>query len=165
MLTNYLHVNSRNHGEACCSHSLHREQSTAHCEVVRFRLARAEELRKKERSHCWKSPSGKQSKSGWKHCCCNALFATEYTSQGKREGGPPTGHHRFSYLCHKPQRDTTHKVTSPCHTNLTTKSKCRSSESVDCVSDSKVDKESFEFPHVFPDGMLYLLIGKKISHS
>lgn len=49
MLTNDLLMNSGKHGEACCSHSLHREQSTAHCEVVRFRLARVEKLRKKRK--------------------------------------------------------------------------------------------------------------------
>ena len=48
MLTNDLLANSGNHGEACCSHSLHREQSTAHCEVARVRLVRVEELRKKK---------------------------------------------------------------------------------------------------------------------
>lgn len=49
MLTNDLLANSGNPGEACCSHSLHREQSTAHCEVLRFRLERVKELREKNK--------------------------------------------------------------------------------------------------------------------
>lgn len=169
MLPNDLLANSRNHGEACCSHSLRREQSTAHCEVVRFQLVRAEELRKKERSHCWKGPSGKQSKSECEHCCCKAQFAAGANFWRGMRRWPSHWAlellHGFSYLCRKPQGNTAHKVRSPCHTNFIVKSKCRSSKSEARIFDRKVNKEDFESSLFISYSMLYLLIRNKISHS
>lgn len=83
-----------------------------------------------------------------KHSFCS----TSKLLKGNVKVGLPLGyqlHHRFSYLCHKPRGDTSHKGRSPCHANLIAKSKCRSSKSEACVSDSKVNKASFEFPFFF----------------
>lgn len=92
MLTNDLPVNSGIRGAACCSHSLHREQSTPHCEVVRFRLARGEELRKKKKGgSAGRVPVVNKVNQDANAAAAMHSLQREQTSEGECEGGPPTG--------------------------------------------------------------------------